>query len=528
MVGSGAAGLTAALTAAISGRTVLLVESAGRFGGTSALSGGRVWIPPGEGSEDSHAAASEYLAASFGSESQPMIEAFVSGARRMARFVETHSRHRFIPCPRYPDYHAQLPGWTSGGRAYDAAPIGLGELVPEASDIFLPPGYLPITHSEWETWRFPAEFDWELIERRRENRILTNGASLVASLVDGAVRAGAKLVKDVALLDVEHGPGSEPIRARVGSRHLDTAVVARALILASGGFDANPELRSALLSPALGVSASIPTNTGIALQLAQEQGIAVDNLSQGWWMPMVQLPDETVDGNPYPRALVRERGVPHQIAVNRSGMRFVDEACPYHEFVQAMLQRRGGEFPNREAWLVFDQQFREKYPFPGLESTGPLPAHVKTDNTIGDLASRIRIDPGALTATVDRWNSLCRSGRDSDFGRGESLYDRYYGDPRLETSPNLGTIEQAPFYAVPITSGTIGSKGGPITTTEAQVMEHDGHPRRGWYAAGNAAASWTGDDYPAPGSTLGIGMTFAHRAAIAAIRSLDESPSWSS
>jgi 3-oxosteroid 1-dehydrogenase len=153
---------------------------------------------------------------------------------------------------------------------------------------------------------------------------------------------------------------------------------------------------------------------------------------------------------------------------------------------------------------------------------------VKTDNTIGDLASRIRIDPGALTATVDRWNSLCRSGRDSDFGRGESLYDRYYGDPRLETSPNLGTIEQAPFYAAPITSGTIGSKGGPVTTTEAQVVEHDGHPRRGWYAAGNAAASWTGDDYPAPGSTLGIGMTFAHRAAIAAIRSLDESPSWSS
>jgi 3-oxosteroid 1-dehydrogenase len=518
VAGSGAAGLTAALTAASAGLSVLVVEAAERWGGTSAISGGRVWIPPGAGPHDNGEAVIEYLVAVFGTDHLAMIEAFVEGARPMARFVESHSCHRFVPCPNYPDYHPDLPGWSPGGRAHDSAPIDLNELVAEASNVLLPPGYLPLTHAEWEQWRYPSRYDWNLIEERRHGRILTNGASLVASLVDGAIRAGARLTKGVALLDVE--AGASPITALVGRAGSEIKVTAGTLILATGGFDADPELRASFLPLALSATAAAPTNTGVALRLAIETGLAVDNLSEGWWMPLVMVPDEEIAGIPYPRALLRERGVPHQIVVNRAGARFVDEAAPYHEFVRAMHLEQDGRFPNQEAWLVFDEQFRSKYSFPGLAANGPLPAHVTSDTSLKGLATRLGIEPGAVAGTVDRWNGLVQSGRDLDFGRGDNSYDRYYGDPGLEQGPNLGTIERPPFYAARVMSGSVGSKGGPVTTVDGQVVGIDGRPRPGWYAVGNASAFWTGDGYPGPGATLGIGMTFANRAARNAIRFL--------
>jgi len=518
VAGSGAAGLTAALTAASAGLSVLVVESADRWGGTSAISGGRVWIPPGAGPNDSSAVAIEYLDAIFGSDHPDMIEAFVEGARPMARFVESHSRHRFVACPNYPDYHPDVPGWSPGGRAYDSAPVDLNDLVAEARNVLLPPGYLPITHAEWEQWRYPSRYDWNLIEQRRQGQILTNGASLVASLVDGVVRAGARLARGVDLLDVE--AGASPTTALLGRGGSETRVTAGALILATGGFDADPELRASFLPPALSATAAAPTNTGVALRLATETGLAVENLSEGWWMPLVMVADEEIAGVPYPRALVRERGVPHQIVVNRAGARFVDEAAPYHEFVRAMLLEVDGLFPNREAWMVFDEQFRSRYSFPGLSSSGPPPAHVKMDTSVAGLATRLRMDPVTLGATVDRWNAICRSGRDTDFGRGDNSYDRYYGDPELVNGPNLGSIRRPPFYAVEVMSGSVGSKGGPVTTTNGQLVEASGQPRPGWYAVGNASAFWTADGYPGPGATLGIGMTFANRAGQDAIRFL--------
>ena len=523
VAGSGAAGLTAALTAASAGLSVLVVESAVRWGGTSALSGGRVWIPPGAGPHDSSEAAIEYLVAVFGSDHLAMIEAFVEGARPMARFVESRSRHRFVPCPNYPDYHPDLPGWSPGGRAYDSAPIDLNELVDEASKVLLPPGYLPITHAEWEQWRYPYRYDWDLIEERRDGQILTNGASLVASLVDGVIRAGARLAKGVALLDVE--ADSPPTTALVGRGGSETRITAGALILATGGFDADPELRASFLPQALSTTAAAATNTGVALRLAIETGLAVDNLSEGWWMPVVMVPDEEIAGVPYPRALVRERGVPHQIVVNRAGARFVDEAAPYHEFVRAMHLEQDGRFPNQEAWLVFDEQFRSKYSFPGLAVTGPLPAHVTSDTSLKGLATRLGIEPGALAGSVERWNGNVRFGRDLDFGRGDNSYDRYYGDPGLEHGPNLGTIERSPFYAARVMSGSVGSKGGPVTTVDGEVVDTGGRPRPGWYAVGNTSAFWTGDGYPGPGATLGIGMTFANRAGRHAIRFLQNTRS---
>lgn len=528
VVGSGAAGLVAALSAATAGARVLVIDAGHRFGGTSALGGGRIWIPV-NGTQanrgDSIQAARTYLNQIFDTRYQEMIDAFLLHAPLMKDFVESASSYRFVPCDNYPDYLQHLEGATTGGRALDAEPVALANLVSEAANTLIPPGYLPITHAEWEDWRHPAAFDWELIRRREREGIRTGGPGLVSALLDGAIRAGVTLLAAAELVDLELDDAGAVTGARVRHRGVETTIAVGALVLASGGFDANPELRARLLPAALGASAAAPGNTGVALRIAERHDLATDNLGQGWWMPMMFVPGDTIDGEPFPRALVRERGVPHQIMVNRAGQRFVDESTPYNEFGKAVhRQAEDGSLPNRDPFIVFDEDFRQRYALPGLSATGALPGNMVTAATIGKLAGKIGVDANQLSATIDRWNEFCRDGYDLDFQRGENAYDRYYGDQSLPGNRNLGPVARGPFYAARIYSGTIGSKGGPVTTSHGQVLRYDGTPVSGLYAAGNAAAFWTADGYPGPGATLAVGMTFGHRAGVAAAAYLAKSP----
>lgn len=521
VVGSGAAGLVAALGARAGGARVRVIDSGTLFGGTTALGGGRVWIPANgtpENAGDSPEAALSYLREVFDRRYPEMIETFVASAPGMRDFVESHSPHRFVVCPNYPDYHQDLPGSTAGGRAFDVAPIATGKLAAESARVLTPPGYLPVTHADWEQWRFPENYDTELIERRRAEGVLTGGPGMIAGLLDGAVRSGVQVSAETELVDLVVDEAGSIRGARVRHDGVETSIPAHAVILATGGFDADDELRKTHLSAALGASASARTNTGIALRLSAKYGYAVDNLSQGWWMPMMSMPGETLgDGVPYPRALIRERGVPHQIVVNSAGRRFLDESLPYNEFGKAVhRQASDGGYPNSEAYLVVDEAFRERYSLPGLGKSGPPPPHYVTADTVPELAVRLGIDPLALEETVARWNELCASGHDDDFGRGDNAYDRYYGDPTISGNRNLGPLSRSPFYATRVFSATIGSKGGPVTTTHGRVLTSDGRPVDGLYAVGNAAAFWTTDGYPGPGATLAVGMTFGMRAGRAA------------
>ncbi|SEF32279.1 3-oxosteroid 1-dehydrogenase [Amycolatopsis pretoriensis] len=517
IAGSGAAGLTAALAAATHGRRTLVIESASELGGTTALSGGRVWIPVNgrpENAGDSADAANQYLDQIFDTRYQPMIRTFVREAAAMAEFVEKQSPHRFVVCPNYPDYHQDRAGATRGGRCFDVAPIDLGELVPQARSVRQPPGYTPITHAEWEKWRYPANIDTEALTARMAAGIRTGGVGLTAALLDGAVRAGATVRTNTeltAVLTGDAGVTGVRVRTAEGEQTIRTTSV----VLATGAFDASDELRKRLLPAGLGVSASAPGNTGIALTVAENLGLAVDNLTEGWWMPMAQLDDDTVDGTPYPRGLVRERGVPRQIVVNRHGHRFLDEALPYNEFGKAM-HRTGpdGTPAGNGAHLIFDQGFRDRYPLPGLPATGDVPSHVVTAPDLATLAGRIGVEQHCLAETVERWNGFCADGVDHDFGRGENAYDRYYGDPWQKGNPCLGPIDRPPYYAMRVQSGVIGSKGGPVTDTAGRVLTRDGAVLPGLYAVGNAAAFWTGDGYPGPGATLAVGMTFGYLAGL--------------
>lgn len=523
VAGSGAAGLVAAIAAAQKGASVLILESADEFGGTTALSGGRVWIPGYRSATDTIDLGLQYMRQIYSPKYPEMIETSARTAPEMADFVEATTPHRFVACPNYPDYHTDLPGSVAGGRCFDMVPLQCNALVAEAQQVRIPPGYTPLTHKDWERWRYPANYDRKQIEERRSSGIRTAGVALASALIDGAVRAGAQLVSSAALVGAHLGADGAIEAVDVGVVGLVGTVRIRtqALVLATGGYDQNPDLKSQLLPEPLAVSAAAPENTGTTLTLAQELGAAIDNTEEGWWMPMVQVPGETLKGADYPRSLVRERGAPRQILVNAKGLRFVDEVSPYNELGKALHKREAdGSYPNRDAFLIFDETFRQKYALPGLAPSGDVPAHVTQADSLEQLAAKVGIDAEGLKETVARWNESCKSAVDPDFGRGSNAYDLYYGDPAQPEAPNFGPIDRAPYYAVRMLPGTIGSKGGPVTDIDANVHRPDGTSIGGLYAAGNAAAFWTGDGYPGPGATLAVGMTFGYRAGQAIAKQL--------
>jgi len=516
----------AALAAASEGADVLVLERADELGGTTALGGGRVWIPANHRqrrSADSVEAGRAYLEALFPARHAHMTEAFLAAAPAMARFVEANTRHRFVACPSYPDYHPDLPGASVGGRCLDMLPADLSAMVPLARRVRVPPGYLPMTHAEWERWRYPSRFDTELLEGRMKAGIRTNGVALAAALVDGVIRAGARIETGARLVEVSAGAGGTVTHAvvRRADRDEPERVPADAVILACGGFDWDEHLRRTWHPAAQRATGASPGNTGDALRIAASFGARTGNLGEGWWMPMMAVPGEEVDGVPYPRSLIRERAVPRQIMVNAAGRRFVDEAAPYNEVGKAMHGRDPGGCRNDPAYLVFDAEFARKYSLPGFNNAkdakdARVPAWMPRAESLPALAAQIDVDPDGLTATVARWNESCAVGADRDFGRGGNVYDRYGGDPdapdAMSTAPNLGPLTEPPFYAVRVLAGTIGTKGGPVTDATGTVLTAAGAPVEGLYAAGNAAAFWTGDAYPAPGATLGIAMTMGYIA----------------
>jgi len=516
VAGSGAAGLTAALAAAAGGATVLLAERAHELGGTTAMSGGRVWVPCNhihQNASDTPDAARSYLRGLFSDRFPEMTEAFVDSAPEMARFVEARSAHRFVACPRYPDYDPSRPGATLGGRCLDMLPVNLTKLALPPAEIRIPPGYLPMTHAEWEKWRYPDRFDQQLLDDRQRLGIRTGGVALVAGLLDGVVRAGVRVVAGTRLTRVHLAPDGSVRACDLDHEGSLITVSVSSVILATGGFDWNGPLRAKLLPGPQRATGAPPSNTGDGLRIAEEAGAEIANTGEGWWMPMIGIPGESVDGQPFFRSLIRERGLPRQIMVNAAGRRFVDEARPYNEIGKAMHQRdaRGG-YPNDRAYLIFDEGYRRRYPLPGLRPAGPVPDWVTHAVSLNVLAGKIGVDAAELAITVSAWNRACATGCDPDFGRGGNAYDRYCGDPATAPNPNLGPIDEAPYYAVRVLAGTIGTKGGPVTDTDGVVLTPRGDRISGLYAAGNAAAAWTADGYPAPGATLGVGMTMGWRA----------------
>ncbi|MGN6609068.1 MAG: 3-oxosteroid 1-dehydrogenase [Jatrophihabitans sp.] len=540
VVGSGAAGMTAALAAKKRGLDVVVVEKAAHYGGSTARSGGGVWIPNNEvlqrdGVRDTPEAAREYLHAIIGDVvPAERIDTYLARGPEALSFLLANTPLCMQWVPDYSDYYPEAPGGRLGGRSIEPTPFDTKRLGPLRDE--LEPDYSKAPLNVAVT---QADFRWATLMMRHPKGVLrvlriglrwlwamltgkalaARGQAFVAAVRCGLRDAGVPIelhteLQDLLVTDgavtgvvVRHGGERRTVRARHG------------VVLASGGFEHNETMRKQYQREPIGTEWTVgaAANTGDGIRAGQGLGAAVAIMEDAGWGPSIPL-----TGGPW--FCLAERTLPGGIMVDARGERFMNEAAPYVEAVHRMYggEHGQGDGPGEHipSWMIFDQRYRNRYVFAGLQPRQKLPGRwykagiVTRAATLRELAEKIGVPADALEATVTRFNGFARTGDDLDFRRGASGYDRYYGDPTVQPNPSLGVIDQGPFYAVTMVPGDLGTKGGLVTDTAARVLRTDGSVIPGLYAAGNASAPVMGHTYAGPGATIGPALTFGYLAAL--------------
>ncbi len=521
VIGSGGAGLAAALAAHEAGARVLVIEKSDKVGGATAVSGGVLWVPCNHhmadaGIKDSREEALRYTARlADGRSSAALIETFIDEAPKMLRFIEAKTPVAFKALGRYPDYHPEFDGGKPGGRSLDPGLFDTNQLGPwkdklRRSAVFGATAMTVNEATDWGVFSKPLKLPFKLLAKRYSEGLVCYGAALVGGLLKGMLDrklepmlgvAGRELVVD----------GGRVVGLRADQKGKEIFIAAkRGVVLASGGFEWSKELGAQFLGGQLTHPNSPPSNEGDGLKMAMGVGASLGNMSEAWWCPSVIVPGEEYDGRPLYRGDFATRSLPHSIIVNRRGQRFVNEAHNYNDMMKPFFtfDPVSYERPNLPAWIIVDQSYLDKYMLltsvPGM----PLPDFLARADSLEALARKVGIDPVGLTATVARFNKFAEEGVDHDFRRGESTYDHFYGDGDHKPNPNLGVIGRPPFVALEVHPGAIGTKGGAVVNSKAQVLRATGGTIPGLYAAGNVMAGITGPGYPGAGSTIGTGMTF--------------------
>ncbi len=515
VLGTGGAGLTAALSAAAHGASVAVFEKSATVGGTTAVSGGILWIPSHHRSADVDLPVEDamaYLRAqSLGAMAEDLVETFVRTGEPMIDFVERNSEVRFEIAPGYMDYKPELPGGrTVGGRSLSAVPYEVTRLGDWAARITTFP-------ADWSNVGFDAETRARLNADvdDRGGQIVVAGAALIAGLLKALLDLGIEPVLGARALElVCDGDAVTGVRIEAGGKPV--AVRARrGVILGTGGFEWDESLVGAFLRGPMHGAVSPPNNTGDGLRMAMAVGADLANMGEAWWVPIVRIPGDTIEGHPRSRSVRLERTRPRSIIVNRAGKRFVNEACDYNSMAGAFhyLDPRCG-YVNDPAWMVFDSLHLKHYGFLGVEPDAPVPDWFCESADVDELSEKTGIDAAGLAETLHRWNANVAQEVDPDFGRGSSAYDGYWGDENAATTAGktLGPVDTAPFYAVPISVGSMGTKGGPRTDRDGRVLHVSGRHVQGLYAAGNAMAGVTGRAYGGAGGTIGPAMVFGFRS----------------
>ncbi|SPF05280.1 3-oxosteroid 1-dehydrogenase [Streptomyces sp. MA5143a] len=535
VIGSGAAGMTAALTAAKKGLSCVVVEKAPTFGGSAARSGAGIWLPNNSvikaaGVPDTPAKAAQYLAAVVGDEvPADRQKAFLDHGPAMLSFVMANSPLRFRWMEGYSDYYPELPGGLPNGRSIEPDQLDgnvLGAELARLNPAYLatPPGMVV----------FSADYKWlaltavsakglavatECLARGTKAALLgqkplTMGQALAGGLRAGLLSADVPVWLDTPLTDlhIENGAVTGAVVTRAGTPGLLRA--RRGVVVGSGGFEHNAAMREQYQEPPVAHwSVGAKENTGDGIRAGQRAGADVALMDDAWWGPAIATPGQ-------PWFCLAERTLPGGLLVNAAGARFVNEAGPYSDVVHTMYERDTPAARHIPAWLIVDQNYRNRYLFKDIVPTFPFPADwydagaVHKAWSLDALASAIGVPAGALRATVDRFNSLARQGDDTDFGRGDSAYDHYYTDPSVQPNSCLAPLWLPPYYALRIVPGDLGTKGGLLTDARARVLRPDGSVIRGLYAAGNASAAVMGRSYAGAGSTIGPAMTFGYVAAL--------------
>lgn len=532
VVGSGAAGMTAALTAVHRGLRAVVVEKADRYGGSTARSGGGIWLPGNDvlreaGVADSGEQARTYLARVAGDDvPAARRDAFLRHGPATMALVRQYTPLDFTWVSGYPDYYPEAPGGLATGRTVEPKPLDGRLLGPHLATLAPPylaaPGGLAVTAADyrWLTLgiRHPrsvltaARLAAAALARRAVGRrMLTMGQALAAGLRAGLLSAGVPVWLATPMSSLHTVDGRVAgVRVTRAGRHL-LLRASHGVVLASGGFEHNERMRRNHQRPPVGTSWTVGAtgNTGDGIEAGHRLGAALDLMDEAWWGPTIPLPD-----GPY--FCLAERTLPGSLLVDRAGDRFVNEAAPYVDVVQAMYDHGCAD----ATWLITDQTYRDRYLFAGRGPRQPLPRRWYSSGTVhragslDGLAARTGLPAAALHAAVERFNGFAARGHDEDFGRGGSAYDRYYGDPRNRPNPCLGPLRRPPYYAVRIVAGDLGTKGGLRTDERARVLRDDGTPIPGLYAAGNASASVMGRSYAGAGATLGPAIVFGYLAAL--------------
>ncbi len=533
VLGCGAAGMTAALAAHETGAEVAIIERFDRIGGTSAVSGGVIWVPDNprqraSGLSDSREEALAYFKAlDHGDLVDETLEAFVDRGPEALAFLEDIGALKVALLDGYPDYYLDRPGAKpEGGRALDHDLFALGELGEWAGRITAIEEPKPMMLRETPLGGGNGLVDPEELQRRMANNERGFGQAMVGRLLKACLERGIEPILGVetrALIrDGDRVTGIEGVR---GGEAFELRA-RRGVVISTGGFEWDEEKRQAFLRGPMDAPASPPTARGDGLSLAMQSGAKLGNMTQAWWAPTLVVPD-----NPWPedqfageqRAMpvLIERTVPHSLMVNRKAERFCNEAANYSALAGAFHQfdPQSYDYPNVPAWLIFDENYVERYPIGPRLPGQPVPDWVTRADTLGELAGSIGLDGSTLEESVSRFNAHAEAGHDPDFERGTSAYDHFYGDrSRDGTAVTLGPVARAPFYAVEIRMGLLGTNGGARTDGAAQILGHDGEPIAGLFGAGNAIACPTGGIYAGAGGTLGPALTFGYIAGRSAAR----------
>lgn len=531
VVGAGAAGMVAALTAAKRGLSTLVVEKAARFGGSAARSGAGIWVPNNEtllaaGVPDSPAKAAAYLAAVAGPSgvSDAKQAAFLSNGPAMMSFVTRNSPLRFRWMEGYSDYYPELSGGLPGGRSVEPDLFDGNLLGAELAH--LNPAYIPVPDGEVI---FSADYKWLnlalvnakgaavalegaarwVAAKAKGIEPLTMGQALAGALRAGLAQAGVPVWLNTPLVDlrVDGGRVTGVLVTRDGVATLVKA--RRGVVMASGGFEHNAAMRKQYQEEPVGSDWTVgaDSNTGDGHRAGLQAGAAVEFMDDAWWGPAIPLPDE-------PYFCLAERTLPGSLIVNQAGKRFVNEAAPYSDVVHIMYQRDA--IP---AWMVIDQNYRNRYLFKDIAPTLDFPSSWYASGAVvkswswNGLAAKMGVPTSAFSSTMLRFNGFAFSGKDLDFHRGDSAYDHYFTDPAVTPNSCLAALLLPPFYAFRIVPGDLGTKGGMVTDPQARVLTPAGAVIPGLYAAGNASSPVMGRSYAGAGSTLGPAMTFGYIAA---------------
>ncbi len=547
IIGSGGGGMTAALTANAAGLDALVVEKSAHFGGSTALSGGGIWVPGAPSQKKAGYVPDpdgvfEYLRTiTDGLVSDARLRQYVDSAPEMMEFLEQRSGwFEFVWKPGYADYYPELPGGSELGSTINVPAIDLRKLGDDEQNLLQPlalapkgiwfaPKDLRLFYQVRQNWRGKAvlmKLIWRMFRARVfGDRMAAIGQSLAARLRLAMKEHGIPLWLNSPMTELISDVDGTVVGAVVERDGRTRRIGARGgVILAAGGFDHDMEWRRQHL-PVLEKDWSFgnPAAMGDGIRAGEKVGGSTDLLDEAWWFPAMCWPGGRL------QFMLNERMMPSQFVVNGVGKRFINEAAPYMDFAHAMIEGQNSGVTHVPCWLVTDIRSFHRYvvgghlpipkvPFAPVPTGWRVPKAwlesgvVVEGNSFGELAAKIGVPPAQLRHTADRFNEMAHNGHDDDFNRGDSAYDNYYGDPTLP-NPNLHPLGKPPYYAFQIILGDLGTSGGLRTDEHARVLRTDESVVKGLYAVGNTSAAVMGRSYAGAGATIGPAMTFGYVAA---------------